>query len=186
MSYLTNIQEIFNTIAPGGTFMFESEVRADDVARNLSSSAFPLFVVDDNPLEKDVQFQQGGMALDNVKLHFYVLTKYDLSGNEVEENKNTRFYQHEQCVTPMEMIASRVMGKFVRENPDLVAVVNGARLRLGLTHKFNLWSKMLYGVEVKVSNLFLRRQINYCNTAQFLDTDIPGDNVSDEYVPDGT
>lgn len=161
MSYITDIRDTFSIIS-SGTFLFTSEVRADDSARNLPKSAFPIFVIDDEPLTTDIRINTDASLQDDVKLKVYCLTKYDTLGNEIEEGNSTRLEQHEGCVVSMKDLAVRVMAKYMRENTDVIRQ-NGVRPTFSVTDRYNMWSKMLYGVELRVSNMWLRRITNYCD-----------------------
>ena len=161
MSYIADIRAIFELIEPAGTFLFSSEVRADDTLRNIAASAFPIFVIDDAITQNTVINQDAG-ATDSPRLKIYCLTKYDLSSAEVDENNQDRFYQHEQCVAPMMDLAIRVMGKYFQGGGD-VSRQRGVKPTMNITDEYNLWSKMLYGVSMTPSNLNLRRLINYCD-----------------------
>lgn len=160
MSYITDIQAKFLELYPNGVFLFSSEARADDKLRNIQTTNDPIFVIDNEPLNTQISINQDSSGTDTPRLRFYVLTKYDLAGGQVEENKTAQIYQHEQCVEPMKDVAVRVMAQYFRE--PSVERRRGVRPTLNAVDKYNLWSKMLYGVEVTVNNFTLRRTINYC------------------------
>lgn len=161
MSYLTDIKDIFNTIEPDGTFLFTSEVRADDKSRNIAAENFPLFVIDDEPLNKTIRINPDTSSQDAPRLKVYVLTKYDTIGNQIDESNSTRLEQHDKCVAPMTELGIRVLGVYFREGNGVLRRNNLAPT-FNTVDKYNLWSKMLYGVEINVSNLELRRIIDYC------------------------
>jgi hypothetical protein len=161
MSYIADIKTLFETLYPNGTFMFKSEAMADDAARNIPNDAYPLMVIDDMPLNTTTVINEDSSATDSPRLNTYFLTKVDLLNAEVEENNSTRFEQHEQCVVPMQTVAVRVLGQYFRSgNP--VQRERGTKPTFNMVDKYNLWTKMLYGVQVNVSNLNLQRLINYC------------------------
>ncbi|MCP4651722.1 MAG: hypothetical protein GY853_16795 [PVC group bacterium] len=163
MSYITDLETLFNTLYPGGTFIFSSEVRADDAARNIPEDAYPLFVIDDQPLVTSTVINEDSSATDSPRLTVYVLTKLDLLGEVITENNSNRLTQHEQCVEPMKVVAIRVLGQYFRSgNP--VQRTRGVKPTMTVTDKYNLWPKMLYGVQVNVTNLNLQRIINYCTS----------------------
>jgi hypothetical protein len=161
MSYITDIRDIFETLYPGGSFLFTSEVRADDTSRNLN--AFPLFVIDDKPLITTVTVETDAGAKDVPELMIYVLTKEGDASREISENNSTRLEQHEECVEPMKAIATRVMGQYFRTG-DGVLRDEGTKPTMVINDEYNLWSKMLYGVSMRVRNLTIRRLINYCDS----------------------
>lgn len=163
MSYIADIKTLFETLYPNGAFLFSSEVRADDWLRNIDPAIDFYFIIDDQPLNTNTVINEDSTATDSPRLTIYVLTKKDLLSAEVDENNSDRFYQHEQCITPMKTIAIRVMGQYFRSgNP--IQRTRGIKPIFAITDKYNLWSKMLYGVQISVSNLNLQRIINYCQT----------------------
>lgn len=183
MSYITDIRDIFLNLYPSGSFLFASEVRADDSARNINS--FPLFVIDDLPLITTSQINEDAGAQDSPSLKIYVLTKRGNADREISENNSTRLEQHEECVDPMKTIAMRVMGIYFREGKNVLRR-NDLRPQFIINDRYNLWSKMLYGVEMQVRNLQLRRMIDYCNQQlTFNASDIPGVDINENYVPTG-
>jgi hypothetical protein len=163
MSYLTDIRDIFNIIEPDGTFLFTSEARADDLSRNIAKENFPLFIIDDSPLQKTIRINQDASAIDYPKLKIYALTKYDILGNQIDENNSTRIEQHEKCIVKMTELALRVLGIYFRQGDGVIRQGTVSPTMETVDH-YNIWSKMLYGVEVKVTNLQLLRMINYCTS----------------------
>jgi len=162
MSYITDIKSLFNIIEPTGTFLFTSEVRADDILRNIDPTAYPIFVVDDAPLTTKTVINNDASGIDTPALSGYCLTKFDSLGGQVEEQNSTRLYQHEECIEPMKTLAIRVLGKYFREGSGVLRD-NAIKPTLSITDTYNLWAKMLYGVKFQVQNLNIRRVINYCN-----------------------
>ena len=186
MSYLSDINDIFKSIHPDGTFLFSSEVRADDALRNILPENFPIFVIDNEPLTGQTLINQDAGVTDSPRLKIYALTKYDINGDQVNENNSTQFYQHEQCVEIMKALAVRVLGIYFRTGDNVLRVL-GQKPTFNTTDKYNIWSKMLYGVEIDVSNLLLRRDINYCipSTTWTADSDtVTADSI--EATADGS
>lgn len=186
MSYITDIQAKFLELYPEGTFLFSSEVRADDKLRNIITSNQPIFVIDDQPLTTQTVINPNSMGVDSPRLRIYVLTKYDKANAQVNENNSERLDQHEQCVEPMKTVAVRVLAQYFRTGPN-VSRNRGTDPTFNITDKYNLWSKMLYGVEVNVSNLTLRRIIDYCPTAPSTTNidanDIISQGIDPEFIP---
>ena len=159
MSYIDDIKTIFETVS-AGTFMFTSEMRADDRSRNIASASFPIFLIDDSPLITEISIDRGATAQDSPKLKIYCLTKYGDSGREINESNSTRLEQHNECVVPMKSLAIRVLGKYLREGEGVLRQA-GAKEKFRVEDRYNTWSKMLYGVSGEVSKLRLRCMINY-------------------------
>lgn len=182
MSYIADIKALYETLYPNGVFLFSSEVRADDFARNMDAGATSFFVIDDQPLNTTTVINQDAGATDSPRPTVYVLTNLDIFGGQVKESNTDRFYQHEQCVEPMKDIAIRVLGQYFRSGSPVQRQA-GTKPTFNITDKYNLWSKMLYGVQVNVSNLNLSRRIDYCANQPegitFVSTDVP---VGD-YIP---
>ena len=162
MSYINDIKTVFETVFPNGTFMFASEVRADDQARNMDAAAFPLMVVDDS-IQTTTVINQNASGTDSPRIKFYMLTALDLSNERVVENNQNRFYQHEQCITPMKDAAIRVMSKYFQGSYP-VSRQAGIKPTMNITDEYSAFSKMLYGVSMSPTNLTLSRVINYCDT----------------------
>jgi hypothetical protein len=160
MSAISELEAIFKTLKPNGTFNFTSEARQDQFTRNIDSANFPIFLIDDE-VNTPFIIQEGLNIQESPGLRCYFLTKFKTDTNPSEFDE-LRINQEIELVEPMKELGITVISKYLRES---TSVVNQAGdLHEGtIIDQYDIWSTGLCGVLITFQEP-RRRTINYCNS----------------------
>jgi hypothetical protein len=110
MSYIEDIETIFLSYKPDGSFGFQSDFEQDNKIRNISKANHPVCFIEDNTTGTMTPSGTGNMD-DSPRITIYFLTKFDDSGNMVQSDTNKKD-KHTKLIEPMKILGSSVLYQY--------------------------------------------------------------------------